>query len=147
MDRNSMLWLVRNELLTFATQKMNYMPADSIIQLCIQFYDDEALEAASMLLHELCADRADPSQRYKRRKGDGKKKSTMKDIISLLERRSDVLEETFAAVDLANLPPVSFDSLDVCALLSRVEATKGEMTLMLMTGTKWKRREAETVVV
>ena len=132
--------LVRNELLTFATQKMNYMPADSIIQLCIQFYDDEALEAASMLLHELCADRADPSQRYKRRKGDGKKKSTMKDIISLLERRSDVLEETFAAVDLANLPPVSFDSLDVCALLSRVEATKGEMEMMktsfnLMTDT------------
>ena len=93
-----------------------------------------------MLLHELCADRADPSQRYKRRKGDGMKKYTMKDIISLLERRGDVLEETFAAVDLANLPPVSFDSLDVCALLARVEATKGEMEMMktsfnLMTDT------------
>ena len=37
---------------------------------------------------------------------------------------------TFAAVDLANLPPVSFDSLDVCVLLARVDSTKAEMDLM-----------------
>ena len=71
-------------------------------------------------------------QRYRRRKGEGNKKSTMRDIVSLLEGRSDALEMTFAAV--------SFDSLDVCALLARVEATKGEMEMMktsfnLMTDT------------
>ena len=35
-----------------------------------------------------------------------------KTIVGLLHRRSDALNVTFA-VDLANLPPVSFDSLDV----------------------------------
>ena len=54
----------------------------------------------------------------------------MKDIVGLLHRRSDALTVTFAAVDLSNLPPVSFASLDVCALLARADSTKAEMDLM-----------------
>ena len=54
----------------------------------------------------------------------------MEDIVGLLHRRSDALTVSFAAVDLANLPPVSFDSLDVCALLAMVDSTKAEMDLM-----------------
>ena len=54
----------------------------------------------------------------------------MEDIVGLLHRRSDALTVSFAAVDLANLPPVSSDSLDVCALLARVDSTKAEMDLM-----------------
>ena len=54
----------------------------------------------------------------------------MEDIIGLLHRRSDALSVTFAAVDLVNLPPDSFASLDVCALLTRVESTNSEMDIM-----------------
>ena len=106
------------------------MPTDSIVQLCVQFYDEEAIDAATLLVHGRRADSSDPSQRYRRRKGDRKKKATMDDIVGLLHRRSDALTVTFAAVDLANLPPVSFDSLDACALLARVDSTKAEMDPM-----------------
>ena len=54
----------------------------------------------------------------------------MEDIVGLLHRRSDALTVTFAAVDFSNLPPVSFDSLDVCALLAKADSTKAEMDLM-----------------
>ena len=76
--------LIRNELLTFVSQKLNYMPTDSIVQLCVHFYDEEVIDAANLLVHERCADSSDPSQWYRRRKGDRKKKATMEDIVGLL---------------------------------------------------------------
>ena len=106
------------------------MPTNSIVQLCVQFYDKDAIDAANLLVHECCADSTDPTRRYRRQKGDRKKNATMEDTVGLLHRRSDALTVTFAAVDLANLPPVSFDSLDVCALLARVDSTKAEMDLL-----------------
>ena len=66
--------LIRNELLTFVSQKLNYMPTDSIVQLCVQFYDEEAIDTANLLVHERCADSSAPSQRYRRRKGTGKRR-------------------------------------------------------------------------
>ena len=42
---NGSVPLIRNELLTFVSQKLNYMPTDSIVQLCVQFYDEEAIGA------------------------------------------------------------------------------------------------------
>ena len=44
--------LVRNERLTMVTQKLNDMPTDSIVQLCVQCYDEEAIDAANLLVHE-----------------------------------------------------------------------------------------------
>ena len=44
--------MVRNERLTMVTQKLNDMPTDSIVQLCVQCYDEEAIDAANLLLHE-----------------------------------------------------------------------------------------------
>ena len=42
--------LVRNELLSFVTQKLNYMPTDSIVQLCAQFYGEEVICHSQSLL-------------------------------------------------------------------------------------------------
>ena len=59
---NGSVPLIRNELLTFVSQKLNYMPTDSIVQLCVQFYDEEVIDAANLLVHERYADSSDPSQ-------------------------------------------------------------------------------------
>ena len=43
---------VVNELLTFVIHKLQYMPPDSVTQLCVGFYEGQIIERASKLLFE-----------------------------------------------------------------------------------------------
>ena len=127
---------VVNELLAFVTHKLQLMPPDSISQLCVSFYEYDVVENASKVLFELCgsANRAD---RYRRRQGERKKLETLRDIMALIQRRNNELPVTFVALDLSNLPPVSFDNIDVCVLLSRMEQMKLEVdTLKTVVSTQ-----------
>ena len=117
---------VVNELLTFVIHKLQYMPPDSVTQLCVGFYDYQIIERASKLLFELCGS-GSREDRYRRRQGEHKKMATMRDIIALVQRRNNELPVTFVAHNLSNLPPVTFDSIDVCVLLSRMEHMRLEM--------------------
>ena len=117
---------VVNELLTFVIHKLQYMPPDSVTQLCVGFYDYQIIERASKLLFELCGS-GSREDRYRRRQGEHKKMATMRDIIALVQRRNNELPVTFVAHNLSNLPPVTFDSIDVCVLLSRMEHVRLEM--------------------
>ena len=117
---------VVNELLTFVIHKLQYMPPDSVTQLCVGFYDYQIIERASKLLFELCGS-GSREDRYRRRQGEHKKMATMRDIIALVQRRNNELPVTCVAHNLSNLPPVTFDSIDVCVLLSRMEHMRLEM--------------------
>ena len=117
---------VVNELLTFVIHKLQWMTPDSVTQLCIGFYDDQVIERASKLLFEMCGS-GSREDRYRRRQGEHKKMGTMRDIIALVQRRNNELPVTFVAHNLSNLPPVTFDSIDVCVLLSRMEHMRLEM--------------------
>ena len=59
--------------------------------------------------------------------GERKKLETLRDIMALIQRQINDLPVTFVALDLSNLPPVSFDNIDVCVLLSRMEHMKLEV--------------------
>ena len=111
------------------------MPPDSIGQLCGRFYDDETVEQASKILFELCASSGNRvrEDRYRRRQGSHKKAETLKDIMAFIQRRNNELAVTFVALDLSNLPPVSFDNVDVCVLLSRMETMKVEVDTLKAT--------------
>ena len=126
---------VVNELLAFVMHKMQLMPPDIIGQLCGRFYDDETVEQASKVLFELCASSGNRvrEDRYRRRQGSRKKAETLKDIMALIQRRNNELPVTFVALDLSNLPPVSFDNIDVCGLLSRMENLKVEVDTLRAT--------------
>ena len=117
---------VVNELLTFVIHKLQWMPPDSVTQLCIGFYDDQVIERASKLLFEMCGS-GSREDRYRRRQGEHKKMGTMRDIIAPVQRRNNELPVTFVAHNLSNLPPVTFDSIDVCVLISRMENMRLEM--------------------
>ena len=68
--------------------------------------------------------------RHRKRQGGRKKVSTMGDIISLIQRRHNELPVKFVSFDLGNLPPVSFDNIDVCVLLIRMERMQAEMNTL-----------------
>ena len=54
----------------------------------------------------------------------------MGDIISLIQRRHNELPVKFVSFDLGNLTPVSFDNIDVCVLLTRMERMQAEMNTL-----------------
>ena len=45
--------IVVNELLCFITNKMQTLPMQMIVQLCVSFYDDDVILSAKTKLHEL----------------------------------------------------------------------------------------------
>ena len=58
-------------------------------------------------------------------------------IIALVQRRNNEVPVTCVAHNLSKLPPVTFDSIDVCVLLSRIEHVRLEMeTLKKVVSTK-----------
>ena len=124
---------VINELLAFVTHKLQWMPPDSVGQLCGRFYEDETVEQASKVQFELCASSGNREDRYRRRQGCRKKAETLKDIMALIQRRNNEMPVTFVALDLSNLPPVSFDNVDVCVLLSRMENMRVEVDTLKAT--------------
>ena len=81
--------MLRNELLAFVVSKLNHtMPPVTLVQLCSQFYTDEEIIAASKLLYDTCAVNDDP--RHRKRQGVNRKKATMEDIVSLIERKGGI---------------------------------------------------------
>ena len=95
------------------------MPPDGITQLCVNFYDEDVIDYASKVLFELCGGPGREG-RHRKRQGERKKVSTMSDVISLTQRRHNKLPVKFVSFDLGSLPPVSFDNIDVCVLLTRM---------------------------
>ena len=120
---------VANELLSFVVHKLQWMPPDGIIQLCVNFYEEDAIDYASKVLFELCGGPG-REDRHRKRQGERKKVSTMGDIISLIQRRHNELPVKFVSFDLGNLPPVSFDNIDVCVLLTRMERMQAEVNTL-----------------
>ena len=120
---------VANELLSFVVHKLQWMPPDGITQLCVNFYEEDAIDYALKVLFELCGGPG-REDRHRKRQGERKKVSTMGDIISLIQRRHNELPVKFVSFDLGNLPPVSFDNIDVCVLLTRMERMQAEMNTL-----------------
>ena len=119
--------IVVNELLSFVAYKLNLMAPDTIVQLCSSFYNETEIDIAKALLYDLCADHDDRQYRMiKRSSGPRKKALSMKDIVSLFTRKHDSITVSFVAADLGKLPPIGFNNLDVCTLLSQIQATVAE---------------------
>ena len=61
--------------------KLQWTPPVGITQLCVNFYNEDAIDYASKVLFELCGE-PDREDRHRKRQGERKKVSTMSDIIS-----------------------------------------------------------------
>ena len=125
--------IIVNELLSFVCYKLNWLPPDTIVQLCSAFYCDGTVESAKALLYDRCANVNDRQDRLIKRSGTNKKKHNLDDIVSLITRKLDVLAVTFVARDLGNLPPIGFDKLDVSTLLTRLQNNDTELDLLKET--------------
>ncbi|KAJ2947546.1 hypothetical protein O0L34_g17334 [Tuta absoluta] len=114
--------LLVNELLAFVNTKKDVMDEVSLLQLCETHFSESAVDTAKTVLLTTL-------NRRITRKGDGKKKRNLQDIVTILKEEPDLLP-TFVAKDLHKLPPVSFDHIDAASLLKDILVLKQELFLV-----------------
>ena len=105
-------------------------------ELCASFFSEADIDIAKLLLFDLCADHDDREDHMiKRASGPKKNQLSLKDIVSLFTCKHDAITArvTFVAVDLGNLPPIGYNSLDVCTLLSQLQTTISELETVKVT--------------
>lgn len=120
--------VIVNELLCFVTNKRDVLPPDSITQLCIGCYGEDEIESAKKLLFDLCSDES--TSRFKKRQGPDKSKHNIEDILKLMNEKGTHDLPKFVALNLSNLPPITFDSIDVTVLLNTIRKTQVEITML-----------------
>ena len=116
-----------NEPLCFLTNKMDTMPADILMKLCHDFYDDDQIDGAKQLLHEVCMQMGNSLPRLIKRRGAQKKENDINDIMQVLLEIDTGHVPVFLAKDLKNLPPLSYNHFDITKVMADIELLKNEM--------------------
>lgn len=112
--------LVISELLCFLQCKIDVIDEISLVQICETNFKESEIVTAKSILSEAVNCRST-------RKGDGKGKRLLQDIIKLLKETEPSLLPTFVAKDLHRLPPVTFDYIDVTTLLKHILTIKQDI--------------------
>ena len=115
--------LENNELLCFIQQKGDLIPVDDIVKICADFYGAEDVEKARSILLKYVNQKRLPKQR-------GTEKEIMLKTVTLLVKvclDPSVHLPTFCAVNLARLPPVDIDHVDISAILTELSALRREV--------------------
>lgn len=112
--------LVINELLCFLQCKIDVIDEISLVQICESNFKDSEIIEANSILSEAVNSRS-------KRKGEGKSKRILQDLIKLLKETEPNLIPTFVAKDLHRLPPVTFDYIDVTSLLKTILTVKQDI--------------------
>ena len=115
-----------NELLCYMLNKVDSVPQDTLVRLISENFNDDEVETAKSLL---CTHVVDSIKAVNRR-GQNKKQLNIQDIYKMtLECDRDELP-SFVALNLAKLPPVSIDCIDVSSLLRKQQLMEMEMCHM-----------------
>ena len=105
---------------------MDILPTDTLVKLCIGAFTDEEIKMSKDLLFEMCSD----SPRNVKHQGENMNENHIKDVLKLLQQKKGDVPATFVVKDLTRLPPVTFDSVNVCVLLTKLEKALAEVELL-----------------
>ena len=117
--------MIIDELLAFASSRMNVVPFDVLVKLMSDFYTDEVVEASKQVLFETAFSNRNeepPHQYSHKRRGQDKKSKNIQDIISVFLELPPHVTPSYVAKDLSNLPPLNMNCFDVSALVKDIEA-------------------------
>ena len=124
---------VINELLCFIVHKISILDNETIVKLCSEKYEDEEIEDAKDLLFSMVHKDGDSTKFVKRRGGkvsESKSEKNLNDIYQLLQEKGTEELPQFVALDLGNLPPITFNNIDVTVLLTEIQNVKVKVDIM-----------------
>lgn len=107
--------IVEDELLNFLVVKMKTLSQDDIVLMAVNHFGSEWIENSKRVLFELCPS----TQRNVIHKGAHKDANNVKSCLKLLNEVGENIPR-FVSHFLDELPPVTFNSLDVLACLAEL---------------------------
>ena len=121
--------IVVDGLLCFLVNKLSVMTQDTLEKVITSAYKVDTIEASKKKLFTLCA-----TSRYQGHKGEKAATLHIRDMVKVLqEKGTDIPIFVCAPEDLSELPPISFDNLDVSMLLSQIQKTQSALDVMKAT--------------
>ena len=121
--------IVEDELLNFILVKMRTLNHDEIILLITHNFSSERIESSKKTLFEVCPN---TSIRCVSHKGAQKDINNVKMCLKVLNECGEDIPR-FVSHYLDDLPPVSFNHLDVSTLLGRMEQINGDICCLKRT--------------
>lgn len=116
--------LVEDELLNFLVVKMKTLSQDDIILLTVNHFGSEWIENSKKTLFELCPQ---TTQRFVTHKGPQKDANNIKSCLKVLNEAGENIPH-FVSHHLDELPPVTFNSVDVSCMLQTLERVSADIT-------------------
>ncbi len=122
---NKKLVPIHCELLCFLQDKCKVLPFDGLVDICTSFYKWSDVSQAKSLISEHC------QQRFVKHKGSDaeKVKKTLIDMLRVILDPAITLP-TYYAIQLARLPPVGIEHVDISALFQEVVNLRAEVRSM-----------------
>ncbi len=124
--------IVEDELLSFLSVKLKTVPQDDIILMAVNNFGSEWIENSKKVLFELCPG---TGQRCVAHKGQLKDVNNVKSCLKLLNEVGENVPR-FVSYYLDDLPSVTFDSLDVSCLVSKIDRLTVELVSVKNTVSK-----------
>ena len=120
-----------NEPLCYITNKIEKMPADILVKLCSDFYNDEQIDEAKAILYDTCTRRGYTLPRMVKRRETQQPKRTkdLNDILQIVLELETENTPIFLARNLSNLPPLSYNHFDLGKIINDIEALKNDMQI------------------
>ena len=117
-----------NELLSSLNDKKDFVAFDNLIRIVKDFYKWDDICVAERKLTECGLEAHLP-----KRKGSGKEKLTVEDLLKLL-LESEVKLPAFVAQKSSKIPPVGIEDIDAASLLAELASLRLQMKEFL----KWR---------
>ena len=96
-----------------------------LTRMCIIMYGDTEIETVKDLLfvflHDQNAVTGFKKRRHANKNAQDKKTWNLENIFKLLEEKGEADILDFVALDLSNLPPITYNSIDVSVLLRKID--------------------------
>lgn len=117
--------IVVDELLAFVQNKIDVMDDETMYRICVSAFPTEVITKSKELLFSSVPAQA---RMIKRKNKPGKPQKDIEDLIALYKSTNPELIPVFVARDLHLLPPITFDHLDVTAILKKINALGVELS-------------------
>ena len=115
--------LVEDELLNFLVVKMKTLSQDDIILLTVNHFGSEWIENSKKVLFDLCP----TTQRFVTHKGPQKDANNVKSCLKVLNEAGENIPR-FVSHHLDELPPVTYNSIDVSCMLRTLERVSADIS-------------------
>ena len=113
--------------------KIDKLDHETPINLCTEKYSEKDIEHSKDLLFAMLHSDGDSTTLVKRRSSklsESKSVKDLRDIYQLLQEKGTDELPPFVALNLGNLPPITFDHIDVTVLLNEIENVRNKVDVM-----------------